>query len=128
MNENLGLMPVLKAFAREPLEKERFAERNRELLDVSRRQIWLSSLLSPAVGLLAGAGALLLLWVGINHLQSGRLQPSELVTLLLYVMLLTGPLSALANVYGQIMHARGAAERLLEFFTRKPEPLAKVDQ
>jgi len=75
VNENLGLMPVLKAFAREPLESGRFAERNRELLDVSRRQIWLYSLLSPAVGLLAGGGALLLLWLGIQHLQSGRLQP-----------------------------------------------------
>jgi ABC-type multidrug transport system fused ATPase/permease subunit len=123
VNENLGLMPVLKAFAREPLELDRFTERNRELLDVSRRQIWLYSLLSPAIGLLAGAGALLLLWIGIGHLRSGQLQPSDLVTLLLYVMLLTSPLSALAGVYGQIMHARGAAERLLGFFGEKPEPL-----
>jgi len=123
VNENLGLMPVLKAFAREPLESDRFAQRNRELLDVSRQQIWLASLLSPAIGLLAGAGALLLLWIGIRHLQSGQLQPSDLVTLLLYVMLLTSPLSALAGVYGQIMHARGAAERLLAFFGEKPEPL-----
>jgi ABC-type multidrug transport system fused ATPase/permease subunit len=125
VNENLGLMPVLKAFAREPLESGRFAERNRELLDVSRRQIWLYSLLSPAVGLLAGAGALLLLWIGIRHLQSGQLQASDLVTLLLYVMLLTGPLSALAGVYGQVMHARGAAERLLVFFGERPEPLGQ---
>jgi ABC-type multidrug transport system fused ATPase/permease subunit len=125
VNENLGLMPVLKAFAREPLERDRFAARNRELLDVSRQQIWLASLLSPAIGLLAGAGALLLLWIGIQHLQSGQLQPSDLVTLLLYVMLLTSPLSALAGVYGQIMHARGAAERLLEFFGEKPEPLGR---
>jgi len=123
VNENLGLMPVLKAFAREPLERDRFAERNRELLDVSRQQIWLASLLSPAIGLLAGAGALLLLWIGIRHLESGQLQPSDLVTLLLYVMLLTSPLSALAAVYGQVMHARGAAERLLAFFGEEPEPL-----
>jgi ABC-type multidrug transport system fused ATPase/permease subunit len=128
VNENLGLMPVLKAFAREPLESDRFAKRNRELLDVSRRQIWLYSLLSPAVGLLAGAGALLLLWLGIRHMQSGQLQPSDLVTLLLYVMLLTGPLSGLASVYGQVMHARGAAERLLVFFGEQPEPLGHGEQ
>jgi len=125
VNENLGLMPVLKAFAREPLESGRFAERNRELLDVSKKQIWLSSLLGPIVGLLAGAGALLLLWIGIRHLRAGVLQPSDLVTLLLYVMLLTGPLSALAGVYGQVMHARGAAERLLGFFGEQPEPLGR---
>jgi len=126
VNENLGLMPVLKAFAREPMESERFAGHNRELLDVSRRQIWLTSILSPTVGLLAGAGALLMLWVGISHMESGRLQPSELVTLLLYVMLLTGPLAALASVYGQIMRTRGAAERLLKFFGEQPEPVGQA--
>jgi ATP-binding cassette subfamily B protein len=125
VNENLGLMPVLKAFSREPLESERFDSRNRELLEVSRKQVWLASLLSPTVGLLAGAGALLMLWVGIGHLESGQLQPSELVTLLLYVMLLTGPLSALASVYGQVMSTRGAAERLLDFFGERPEPLGQ---
>jgi ATP-binding cassette subfamily B protein len=126
VNENLGLMPVLKAFNREPLESERFDARNQALLEVSRKQIWLSSLLSPTVGLLAGAGALLMLWVGIGHLESGRLQPSELVTLLLYVMLLTGPLSALASVYGQVLRTRGAAERLLNFFGERPEPLGQA--
>jgi ABC-type multidrug transport system fused ATPase/permease subunit len=118
-------MPALKTFAREPVESERFAARNREVLDLSRRQIWLYSLLSPAVSLLAGAGALLLLWIGIRHMQSGLLQASDLVTLMLYVMLLTGPLSALARVYGQVMYARGAAERLLEFFGERPEPLGQ---
>ena len=125
VSENLGLLPALKAFTRESIESERFDTRNRELLEVSRKQIWLNSLLSPIVGLMAGAGALLLLWIGIGHLRDGRLQPSELVTLLLYVMLLTRPLAALAAVYGQVMHARGAAERLLAFFTEQPEPLGR---
>ena len=106
VNENLGMMPALKAYTREPLESERFAAHNRELLNVSKKQIWLSSLLTPAITLLAGAGALLLLWVGIRHVEAGQLQPSDLVTLLLYVMLLTGPLSGLAGVYGQAMRAR----------------------
>ena len=123
VNENLGLMPALKAFGRETLESDRFGERNRDLLGVSRRYIRLNSVLAPTIGLLAGAGALLLLWIGIRHLQVGQLQPSELVVVLFYVMLLTGPLSALAGVYGQVMFARGAAERLLEFFGERPEPV-----
>ena len=126
VNENLGLMPVIKSFVREPLESRRFDERNTELLTISRRQIWLSSLLSPAVSLLAGAGSLLLLWVAISHMESGQLQPSELVSLLLYVVLLTRPLAGLANVYGQIMRSRGAAERLLEFFAEQSEPTDKA--
>ena len=122
VNENLGLMPVLKAFTREKYEMERFADRNRELLDVTREQIRITSILSPVVTLLAGAGALLLLWIGVQQMQSGEITPSELVTLLLYVMLLTGPMSVLANVYGQTMRTRGAAERILAFFKEIPEP------
>ena len=123
VNENLGLIPVIKGFTREALESERFRERNSQLLTISRKQIWVTSLLSPAVGLLAGAGSLLLLWIGIRHLESGQLQPAELVSLLLYALLLTRPLASLANVYGQVMTTRGAAERLLEFFAHQPEPI-----
>ena len=127
VNENIGMMPALKSFAREQQESDRFASRNLDMLDISRRQIWLNSLLSPAIGLLTGAGALLLLWIGIRHMQSGQLQPSELVTVILYVMLMTGPLSALAGVYGQVQLTRGAADRLLEFFGEMPEPLGHGD-
>jgi ABC-type multidrug transport system fused ATPase/permease subunit len=81
--------------------------------------------MAPAISFLAGAGLLLLLWVGISHVQDGQLEPSQLVSLLLYAMLLTRPVSGLANVYGQVMHTRGAAERLLEFFGVQPEPVSQ---
>jgi hypothetical protein len=35
-------------------------------------------------------------FTGIIHMESGQLQPSELVSLLLYVVLLTRPLAGLA--------------------------------
>ncbi|MFC1695161.1 ABC transporter ATP-binding protein [Pseudomonadota bacterium] len=124
VQENLGLLPAIKAFTREKLESERFEASNTEYLVVSRKQVLIQSIMSPAISLLAGAGLLLLLWVGINHVQSGQLQTSELVSLLLYAMLLTQPVSGLAGVYGQVMHTRGAADRLLKFFAVQPEPHA----
>jgi ABC-type multidrug transport system fused ATPase/permease subunit len=124
VQENLGLIPAIKAFTRESLEARRFEDRNAEYLGLSRQQILVQSIMGPAVAFLAGTGLLLLLWVGINHVESGHLAPSELVSLLLYAMLLTRPVSGLANVYGQIMHTRGAAERLLDFFTVHPEPVS----
>jgi len=124
VQENLGLIPAIKAFSREPLEAQRFAGKNAEFLGLSRQQILVQSIMAPAISFLAGAGLLLLLWVGISHVQGGTLEPSQLVSLLLYAMLLTRPVSGLANVYGQVMHTRGAAERLLEFFTVQPEPVS----
>jgi len=124
VQENLGLMPAIKAFLREPIERQRFTSRNDELLQLSRRQILINASLIPAMGFLAGTGLLLLLWLGISHVHSGQLQPAQLVSLLLYAVLLTQPVSGLANVYSQVMRARGAAERLLEFFAVRPEPFS----
>jgi len=124
VQENLGLIPAIKAFTRESLEARRFGQKNSEYLALSQRQIMIRSVMEPAISFLAGAGLLLLLWVGIGHLQDGRLEPSQLVSLLLYAMLLTRPVSGLANVYGQIMHTRGAAERLLELFAVQAEPVS----
>jgi ABC-type multidrug transport system fused ATPase/permease subunit len=123
VQENLGLLPAIKSFVREPIEAQRFDTRNADFLAWSRKRILVRSLLPPSISLLAGAGLLLLLWVGFNHMEAGRLEASDLVTLLLYAMLLTQPLSGLANVYGQLMSTRGAAERLLDFFAVQPEPV-----
>jgi ATP-binding cassette subfamily B protein len=120
--ENLSLIPTIKAFTREQLESRRFAASNAEVLRLTKRQLLIESALGPAVGFLAGAGLLLLLWVGISHVQTGQLDTPELVSLLLYAILLTQPVSGLANVYGQVMRTRGAAERLLELFAVQPEP------
>ena len=121
--ENLGLMPAIKAFIREPMETERFRTRNAELLHFAQRQVLIQSTLTPSMSFLAGTGLLLLLWVGISHVHSGQLQTAQLVSLLLYAMLLSQPVSGLANVYGNVMRTRGAAERLLEFFAVQAEPI-----
>jgi len=122
VQENLGLLPVIKSFNRENLEAQRFASRNTELLNLSSRQILVQSILSPAISFLAGAGLLLLLWLGISHMTAREISAANLVSLLLYAMLMTRPVSGLANVYGQIQRTRGAAERLLEFFAEQAEP------
>ena len=79
-------------------------------------------MMAPAVSFLAGTGLLLLLWLCLAHLESGRIDAAGLVSILLYAMLLTQPISGLANVYGQVMSARGAADRLLKLFEVEPEP------
>jgi len=123
VEENVSMLPAIKAFGREGIERQRYAEKNRELRDTGRQQILLGAILGPTLGFLAGAGLMLMLWLGIRHVQSGVLTAGDLVSLLLYAMLLTRPISALADVYGQVQRARGAAERLQVFFSAQPEPL-----
>ncbi|MGA9574021.1 MAG: ABC transporter ATP-binding protein, partial [Lysobacterales bacterium] len=89
---------------------------------LSRRQILVQSILAPAVSFLASAGLLFLLWLGIRHVVIHEITPGSMVSLLLYAMLMTRPVSGLANVYGQVQRARSAAERLVDLFEEQPEP------
>ena len=122
VEENLGMLPMIKAFVREKIEESRFETRNQDLFSISRRQILVNAILGPSITFLASAGLLLLLWMGISHVESGQLETSGLVSLLLYAMLLTQPISGLANVYGQVQSTRGAADRLQVFFAEQAEP------
>ncbi|EEB79495.1 ABC transporter, ATP-binding protein [marine gamma proteobacterium HTCC2148] len=121
--ENLSLLAAIKSFSRERLEREAFRQENQQLERTWQRQLKLQTLLSPAVDLLAGVGVLTMLWLGSRHIEQGLLDPAELVSLLLYANLLIAPLRSLADVYGRLQQARGAAERLLELFSEQPEPL-----
>ena len=55
MEENLRLLPVIKAFTREAQEQRHFEQANHHLLDTSRRQLQVQSALSPASSLLGSA-------------------------------------------------------------------------
>lgn len=122
LEENIGMLPAIKSFTREAHESDRFQRSNARLMRIAKRQLLIESILSPSVHLLAGAGLLLLLYLGTLQVRSGALQPSDMVSILLYGMLLTRPISGLAGVYGSVQTARGAATRLLEAFGVRPEP------
>ena len=122
LEENIGMLPAIKSFTREAHESARFQRSNVELLRVAKRRMLVESLLSPAVHLLAGLGLLLLVYASTLQVQSGALQPADMVGILLYGMLLTRPVSGLAGVYGSVQTARGSAVRLLEAFAVRPEP------
>ncbi len=120
--ENLGMLAAIKAFTRETFESGRFARKNETLRRLSTRQLRIQSALTSSVAFLATAGLLLLVWLGARQMQQGALDAAELVSLLLYAMLMTRPISGLAGVYGEVQRTRGAAERLLDCFARRPEP------
>jgi ABC-type multidrug transport system fused ATPase/permease subunit len=122
LEENIGMLPAIKSFTREAHESERFQRSNRKLLHIARRQLLAQSLLSPTVRLLSGGGMLLMLYLATLQVESGALQPGEMVSVLLYAVLLTRPASGLASVYGSVLATRGAAQRLIDAFAQAPEP------
>ena len=120
--ENFGLLPVIKSFVREDRESERFRGQTRLLLALQLRHLRRVQLLSPVTRVALTVGLVGILWLASGRIATGTMTPGELVSLLLYGMLMSMPLSSLARMYGEVQTARGAATRLLEVFGVRPEP------
>jgi ATP-binding cassette, subfamily B, bacterial len=120
--QNLAMLPLVKAFTGEAGEIRRFGAQSITLRDLSRHAWRMQQALAPGVRIVAAAGVMALLWLGGQQVASGVLRVEELVSLLLYGLLLTWPVSQLAGMYGETQVALGAARRMQEALEHAPEP------
>lgn len=117
--ENLSMLPIIKAFTREREATSRYRSQSQRVVALSNRLHVTLSTVHPIVGFAAASGIVVLLW-----LASTKLAPAELVTILMYGLLIVRPMSGLAATWGETQHARAAVERLSDVFKVRPEPLA----
>ncbi len=117
--ENLGLLPIIKAFTRERTATRQYRNQSRRVLALSNRLHLSLNTLRPIMGFLSASGIVILLW-----LASAQLPPAELVSFFMYGLLLARPMSGLAATWGETQHARAAMERLKELFRVQPEPFS----
>lgn len=121
--ENLSMLPAIKAFTREAQESARYRQQIRRIVHLGIRQHRIEAALEPAVQLISALAVLVLLWLASESISDGQMTPGELVSFFLYAALLTRPVAALASVYGQTLQARGALERLQSVLTAPTEPI-----
>lgn len=120
--ENLEMLPAIKAFAREELEAARYRDQVQRAMGLSRQEYRIFAALEPAIGLVAAIAAVLLLYLAGQSVQIGSMTPSGLFSFLFYAALLTRPVAALANVYGQVQSTRGTLARLQSVLEKTLEP------
>jgi len=119
--ETLSMLPAIKTFTRESVESAKYRERVDEIVRLTLREQRIESALGPGVQWLAALGVIVVLWLAGDRIGAGTLGTGALVTFLLYTTLLTRPVSALANVYGQTQRARASMERLQSVLAEPPE-------
>src|SRR5882757_7299402 len=74
MREQLTGMRVVRAFVREPVERERFGVANDELTNVALKTGRLFALMFPMVMLVLNVSSVAVLWFGAQRVQAGDLQ------------------------------------------------------
>jgi ABC-type multidrug transport system fused ATPase/permease subunit len=123
VEENIVGVHVVKAFAQEPAEQEKFRGRNEALfgqtIRANRQRATYVPLLS-FVPLLAQAAVLL---VGARMVAHGSLSVGSFVAFNLYLGLLVMPLRSLGMWIGQSQRATASGERIFEVLD-EPEEIA----
>ena len=118
---DLEMLSAIKAFAAEDHHRSNYGhviEKSR-LLGLSQMRIM--AFIGPIVSLVAALAAIGLLILGSGQIASGTRSPAELFAFLFYAALLTRPVEALANIYGQLQIAKGTLARIDAVFAKTIE-------
>jgi len=121
LEQNLYGMDVVRGFAQEQKEIERFGKVNKAVYDVSQAIVRLGSTVNPLVVLLASAGSVLVLWLGGRLVINGSLTLGQLVAFNTYVLQLVGPMRRLGFLVTGITEAQASGERVFEILDARSE-------
>ena len=131
--ENIVGVHVVKAFAQEPAEEEKFAVRNEALfaqtIHANRQRATYVPLLS-FMPLLAQAGVLL---VGARMVAGGSLSVGSFIAFNFFLAMLVMPLRSLGMWVGQAQRATASGERIFQILDEpeevadRPEPIELPD-
>ncbi len=105
---------VVKAFAAEDIERERYGRGIDVTFAAALRRVRLRALFVPAVLLCAFAGLSVVLWYGGRLALAGQLSSGDLVAFLLLTMFVAGSLGTFTGLWAQLQEASGASRRVFE--------------
>lgn len=121
LQENVTGVQVVRAFAREAHEIERFDRFNRTYFQARLKVIGEWSKVMPTTNLLITLGTILILLVGGPMVMQGRMTIGALVAFNAYLLMLSGPVQQLAWLVNAIGESEAGAQRLLEILDHEPE-------
>jgi ATP-binding cassette, subfamily B, bacterial len=120
-NETLNASTAVKAYAREDIESTRYSSAILRALATARRRIGMRALLTMAVIVLVFGAITVVLWAGARHVLAGTLDAGVLGQFVLYAVFAAGSVAGLSEVWGDVLRAAGAMERLGELLDERPE-------
>jgi len=120
-NETMNASTAVKAYAREDIESTRYGSAIMRALATARRRIGMRALLTMAVIVLVFGAITLVLWAGARHVLAGTLDPGVLGQFVLYAIFAAGSVAGLSEVWGDVLRAAGAMERIGELLGERAD-------
>src|SRR5262249_4174314 len=118
--ENVSGIRIVKAFAREEHQLERFRLAIARVFDQSVYSTRLQAVFSPLIGLLPQLGVALILLIGGREVITGDLSVGDFTAFYPYLAMLAGPMRMLGVTMGMAQRAIAAGNRMFEILDREP--------
>ena len=128
--EILNAMPTVQSYTQEQREIGRFRQSTELSFDTAIRRVRVRAALTALIITAVLGTIVFVLWLGARQVSEGAMTGGELASFVLYAAMVAGAVGTMAEVWGDIMRAAGATERLLELLQAEPaiqapaEPMA----
>ncbi len=131
--EVLNAIPVVQSYTAEARETRRFDLATNNAFEVAVRRSRARSVLVAFIIIATSAALLWGLYQGTQAVMAGRISAGHLGQTVVYVIILAGAFAVLGEVYGDLLRAAGATERLMELLASRspivspPNPTPALD-
>ena len=117
--EVLNAIPVVQSYTAEQRETDRFIASTHNAFETAVRRSRARSVLVAFIIIATSAALLWGLYQGTQAVMAGRISPGDLGQTVLYVIILASAFAILGEVYGDLLRAAGATERLMELLASR---------
>jgi ABC-type multidrug transport system fused ATPase/permease subunit len=125
VEENIGGVRVVKSFAREDRQLDRFRGRVGRVFDQAMVTTRLQAFYNPFIGFLPQAGLAAILFFGGRQVIDGRLTIGEFSAFYTYLLMLLSPMRTLGISLGLAQRATAAGARVYQILDREPHVTSK---
>lgn len=125
--EAFSSIRLIKAYARESYESERFWNESETYRQKKLRLDVVESLFHPMLSLLIGVSILLVLWQGGIMVIEGLITVGNIAEFIIHVTFLTWPVASLGYTINLIQRSAASQERIAKMM-REPEEIADSDE
>jgi ABC-type multidrug transport system fused ATPase/permease subunit len=125
--ESISGVRVVKSFAREPHQLERFRHSVARVFDQSMVATRLEATFNPAIGFLPQLGLAAVLLIGGNSVIHAHLTLGQFTQFYLYLNMLIGPMRSLGVTLGLAQRATASGARIFQVLDRDPRIVEPPD-
>ncbi len=121
LREQLSGIRVVRAFAREGLERDRFEEANRALTDTALTAGRWQAIMLPVTTLVINVSSVALIWFGGMRIDAGQMQVGSLIAFLAYFMQILMAVLLATLLLVLLPRASACAERITDVLGTVPQ-------